>query len=197
MSGVEEIEPARTASWPEERLIQECLKGNQEAWSALIHRYKNLIHSIPLKYGFSREDASDVFQQVCVQMLTGLPEIREPKSLTSWIIKVTSHACFRWTRHEARFRAAGAGQETVDHSGRAGLPDVLTAELEREQMLREALWRVTPRCRELIRMLFYEKPAVPYEQAARQLGLAKGSIGFIRMRCLKRLRQMLEEKNFS
>jgi DNA-directed RNA polymerase specialized sigma24 family protein len=62
--------------------------------------------------------------------------------------------------------------------------------------LREAVARLSPRCRELIRLLFFEIPARPYEEVARHLGLAKGSIGFIRMRCLERLRRLLEEKGF-
>jgi DNA-directed RNA polymerase specialized sigma24 family protein len=45
-------------------------------------------------------------------------------------------------------------------------------------------------------MLFYEKPAVAYEEVARRLNLATGSIGFVRMRCLKQLRRRLIEKGF-
>ena len=43
-------------------------------------------------------------------------------------------------------------------------------------------------------MLFYEQPARPYADIARSLGLAEGSIGFIRGRCLGKLRKLLEEK---
>jgi DNA-directed RNA polymerase specialized sigma24 family protein len=56
---------------------------------------------------------------------------------------------------------------------------------------------VPPRCRELIRMLFFEIPAVSYEEVAKRLGLATGSIGFIRMRCLSRVRKRLEERGFA
>ena len=52
------------------------------------------------------------------------------------------------------------------------------------------------RCRELIDMLFYQNPPLPYEEVARGLGLARGSIGFIRMRCLKQLRGQLKERGF-
>jgi len=37
---------------------------------------------------------------------------------------------------------------------------------------------------------------MPYNDVARRLHLATGSIGFIRGRCLKRLRKLLEEKGF-
>ena len=42
-------------------------------------------------------------------------------------------------------------------------------------------------------MLFYEHPKTPYAEVARRLGLAQGSIGFIRSRCLKRLQRNLED----
>jgi DNA-directed RNA polymerase specialized sigma24 family protein len=45
-------------------------------------------------------------------------------------------------------------------------------------------------------MLFFTTPAVPYEEVAKLLGVAKGSIGFIRMQCLERLRRHLVNKGF-
>jgi DNA-directed RNA polymerase specialized sigma24 family protein len=53
--------------------------------------------------------------------------------------------------------------------------------------------RLTPRCQEMIRMLFFEEPAKPYDEVAQSLGLATGSIGFIRGRCLKQMLRVLEE----
>ena len=35
----------------DEQLIHRCLDGDQQAWAALIDRYKNLIYSIPIKLG--------------------------------------------------------------------------------------------------------------------------------------------------
>jgi hypothetical protein len=45
-------------------------------------------------------------------------------------------------------------------------------------------------------MLFFEQPPLPYAEVARRLGLATGSIGFIRGRCLERLRKLLMESGF-
>ena len=45
-------------------------------------------------------------------------------------------------------------------------------------------------------MLFFETPARPYDEIAKELGLATGSIGFIRGRCLAQLRKQLEKKGF-
>ena len=45
-------------------------------------------------------------------------------------------------------------------------------------------------------LLFHESPPRPYAEVARRQGLATGSVGFIRSRCLKRLEQISEELGF-
>jgi DNA-directed RNA polymerase specialized sigma24 family protein len=48
----------------------------------------------------------------------------------------------------------------------------------------------------MMRLLFWENPPLPYAEVALRLGLATGSIGFIRGRCLDRLQKALEELGF-
>ncbi|MFY9692037.1 MAG: sigma-70 family RNA polymerase sigma factor, partial [Candidatus Acidiferrales bacterium] len=68
---------------------------------------------------------------------------------------------------------------------------------EEEQRIRRVLDDLPPRCRQLMQMLFFEEPPRPYQEVARELGIAPGSIGFIRQRCLDRLRKKLVEAGFS
>jgi signal transduction histidine kinase len=55
----ERAEEKEEIQLPDEQLVRDCLKGRDAAWSALIGRYKNLIFSIPIRYGFSQEDSAD------------------------------------------------------------------------------------------------------------------------------------------
>ena len=57
--------------------------------------------------------------------------------------------------------------------------------------------QVQGRCQEMIRLLFFSDPPLPYNEVAQRLGLATGSIGFIRGRCLKKLQSVLEDMGFS
>ena len=81
-------------------------------------------------------------------------------------------------------------------SADAMVPPDLVAELEQEQLVQEAIAQLPPRCREMIELLFFETPPLPYAEVAERLHLATGSIGFIRGRCLERLRKILEAKGF-
>jgi RNA polymerase sigma factor (sigma-70 family) len=183
-------------TWSDERLVKECLNGNSDAWNGILTKYRKLIYSIPIKYGLSPDEAGDIFQQVCLQLLEALPTLREPKYLASWLIKVAAHGCFQWAGRKRRFQSFDFEARPDEGPVSPEMPDSLIRDFERSRILHEVLIQVPPRCRQLVQMLFFETPAVSYEEAAKRLGLATGSIGFIRMRCLNRLRKSLEERGF-
>ena len=182
--------------WEDAELVEACLQGNQDAWSALVEKYKRLVYSVPFKYRLSQEDAADVFQAVWIDLHAELGRLRETKALRSWLATVAAHKCFRLKGRQRRL----AEEPQEDYEGRlsddrATAPELLE-EVEREQKMREAVKLLPERCQRIVQMLFYQQPPVPYEELAKQLGLAEGSIGFIRGRCLKKLRKTLEEMGF-
>src|SRR5947208_1347941 len=141
--------------WNDTLLVKECLAGSEEAWSLLIDKYKALIYSIPVKYGLSPQEAADVFQATCTELLVRLPELREPRALPKWLMQVAHHECYRLKRQSRR---------VVSRDSDEDLPEP-------------------------------EVPAIA--EVAKELGLAVGSIGFTRQRCIERLRRQLEDLGFS
>ncbi|MFB3815430.1 MAG: RNA polymerase sigma factor [Terriglobales bacterium] len=188
---------AGARSWPDDRLVRECLNGNEDAWHALIQKYKRLIYSIPLKYRASPEDAADIFQAVCLELFSELPNLRKVESLTSWIITVASHKSYHWKKQQRMtdLNLDGVDAQTAEELLPTLAPEVIE-DLERQQMVRDAIAKLPARCAEMVRLLFYEHPPVPYSDVAKRLGLAVGSIGFIRGRCLKRLQKILADMGF-
>ena len=181
----------------DDRLIALCLKGDQQAWADLVHKYKNLIYSIPIKLGMY-DDAADIFQSVCLDLLSDLPHLRQPKALPKWLMQVCYHKCLD-------YRARAKKQVPLDEENSdnlpadqttSALPEEMMAQLQREQTVRVVMSSLPPRCERMVRMLFFETPPRPYEVIAKELGIATGSIGFIRGRCLSRLRKQLEKMGF-
>jgi DNA-directed RNA polymerase specialized sigma24 family protein len=114
-----------------------------------------------------------------------------------WLIRVTARECLRWRRQEHPYGAREDADKALALAEAEGpMPEEMLRQLGDEQMLRDAVRGLAPRCRELIGMLFFEDPPRPYAEVARSLGLAGGSIGFIRGRCLARLRRTLEKAGF-
>ena len=181
--------------WSNARLVEECVRGNEHAWSLLLDRYKNLLYSIPLRYGAPEQDAADIFQAVCLDLFNDLPRIRDPEALQGWLIRVTMHKCYQWRRQQTP-PSEGFEEQDAKMPCDAELAPDLLMELEREQLVRDAITQLPQRCREMIEMLFFQQPPLPYAEVAQRLRLATGSIGFIRGRCLNRLKQILEERGF-
>jgi RNA polymerase sigma factor (sigma-70 family) len=185
--------PEVPRQWTDESLVRECLKGNEQAWCALIDKYKRLIYSIPVKYELSREDANDVFQSVCLDLYSELSQLRKPQALAKWLIQTTLHKCIRCKQQQNRYSDEEISEELIGSGSGA---DTIISEVEDEQLLRDSIASLPARCAQMILMLFFEQPVRPYEQVAKELGLATGSIGFIRGRCLERLKKALLSKGW-
>ena len=103
--------------------------------------------------------------------------------------------CWSWKRQS---------QRTVSRDSDPDLPEpetpavahTLVQQTEEEQRLREAMAMLDSKCRRLVELLFLETPSRPYSEVARELGLAVGSIGSTRQKCIERLRQKMDELGF-
>lgn len=180
----------------DEWLVQGCIQGDPTAWEELIDKYKRLIYSIPIKYGASSADAADVFQSVCIEVMNSLPQLKNVQSLRSWLITVAIRQSYRWKKKQSAHIELDAMEPDVAE-GLASTPPVETLfQLEEEQIVRDVVAKLEPRHRELVQLLFFEQPPLPYAEVARRMGLATGSIGFIRGRCLEKLRKALLEFGF-
>ncbi len=178
-------------SWADPRLVSRCLKGDETAWNALVDKYKNFVYAVILRQGVDGDEAADVFQAVWLDACNDLPKLRRKAAFKSWLVSLAAHKCYHWRQQQQRLRRHDAGVAAQDLEDELAIEPAFAEELERDQLIREAIYALPPRCREMIRLLFFTFPPKPYQEVAERLGLATGSIGFIRRRCLQRLQKTL------
>lgn len=177
-------------------LVAACLAGDKEAWTALLDRYERLIYSVPVRYGLSQSQAADIFQNVCIILLERLEQLRDESRLAGWLVTVTRRECWK----EMRRRDAAGSEEPeqllevqIDSTDSV---EETVAQWESWQAVRDALGHVGERCRELLVRLYFVQPPPSYHEIAAELGIAIGSIGPTRARCLKKLQEVLGERGF-
>jgi RNA polymerase sigma factor (sigma-70 family) len=174
---------------PVARLVAQARDGDKQAWDAIVDRYAPLIWSICRRYQLDRADADDVAQSVWLRLVDQLDVIREPAALPGWIATTTRRECGRVVTAARRRQAFGSGLDAEDipdnHSDEAEA-EVLLA--ERNAALRAAFDALPPPCQRLLALLS-EDPPVPYADISAALGIAVGSIGPSRARCLGRIRR--------
>lgn len=172
-------------------LVRACRKGDAAAWSELLERYGRLIWSVALRSGARNDEAQEVFQRTWVAVVGGIQDLKRPDRLASWIASTARFQTFQLFDESRRRRRgvsldeAGADQTLVDDRTEESI-----ARSQEVAMLHEALDEMDKRCRDLLSLLFFEDPAPDYQEISRRTGLAVGSIGPIRARCLKRLKKL-------
>lgn len=198
----------RTTGWggsqgnvtPTAALVASCLAGDSSAWELLVDRFALLVRSVAVRHGLSAVEVDDVGQEVFLALAQNLHRIEDAEALPAWLITTTRR--FSWRAWQRRRRETPADVEAVEattmHGGPrligAGMPSM--AELLNgwalQELLAVAMQKLTPRCRDLIELLFLDESEPDYSEVSARLGIPKGSIGPTRSRCLEQLRMQLE-----
>ncbi len=166
-------------------LIAACMEGDGLAWETLIGRYANLIYAIPLRFNLSQMAADEIFQQTCVTLLNKLNQLQDQTKLSAWLVTVTRRHCI----HFFRRRTDEQLPDSFEIEGESVEQEIML--WEQRQMVVQAVALLSERCRDLLTRLFLEEPPDSYETVSAEMGIALGSIGATRRRCLDKLRRKL------
>lgn len=163
-----------------------CLEGDEDAWAELWERYGPLVKHAARRAGCDGEECRDVLQRVALIALQNLDRLREPAKLPAWLAGIARFQALETVRK----RRAHAPLNAV-HAVFESDPADLIEQDQRGAALRQAMMQLDPRCRRLIRRLELSHPSASYEEVAADEGLAASSIGPIRRRCLKKLKDLV------
>jgi RNA polymerase sigma factor (sigma-70 family) len=170
-------------------LLQACLAGDQFAWDLLVERYSRLVFSIARKSGLDEDDAADVAQDVFTIVLRRLESLQQADRFSAWLITTTHREAWRF-RKLRRTVPDSLPEDTIDEDPPI---DTLVVDWEHAALTHQALAQLGDQCRDLLDLLFLRDERPRYEAIAGELGISVGSIGPIRARCLKRLKEQLAE----
>lgn len=81
-------------------IISLVLKGNQQAYSVLVERYRNYVFTIVLRYLKSREDAEEVAQDVFVKAYRSLADFKGTAKFSTWLYTITTTTCITFLRRK-------------------------------------------------------------------------------------------------
>lgn len=166
----------------DDEVVAACLAGSERAWDALIDRYGHYIYAVAQRaFGLDPGATAEVFQDVCVRMYDGLRGYSGRGELKAWIRAVTLSAGREYLRQAGRRRDL-----PVDPDLSPGLEAV-------EAMLdvRRALRALGEPCRTTIELHFFED--LTQAEVAKRLSVAPGTVAARLSRCVRRLRDSLQE----
>ncbi|GHD24575.1 RNA polymerase sigma factor [Streptomyces galbus] len=177
-------------------LVQSAVDGDAAAWKALVEGLSPLVWSVVRAHRLSDADGHEVYQTAWFRFAQHLGRIREPDKAGSWLASTTRHECLKVIKSAKRLTPTDDPQ-VLDRVSEDRTPEqsVLdseeaAAQSERVRFLWQEFETLGERCRQLLRVLIASPPP-SYQEVSAALGIAVGSIGPMRQRCLRRLRAKL------
>lgn len=175
------------------RQFEAFRQGDRAALDALVTMATPLLWHTARSQGVSRVGAEDVLQTVWLSLLNNADSVRDPRTIVKWLITCVRREAWRVTQRERA--AVDSVDEDPVHEPPAPadcMPETVALQHSRQECLWSHVQELTPRCRQLLRVIAYaDRP--DYGHIAEALGMPVGSIGPTRGRCLAKLRALLDD----
>ncbi len=173
------------------RLVESVLRGDTEAFSALISRHQSLVAGVAWRYGVRREDIEDVVSEVMIKAYRNLHRYRPDHPFSTWLYRLAANLVLDRARRARKERGRTEMPAQVEDT--APGPREGMESRERVALLRAALSHIDPRYREALFLVYVEGMKV--DEAARVLDLPQGTVKTRLMRGREALRKILVRRH--
>ena len=192
----------------ETQLLARCRRGDAEAWNDLFDRHYAAAGRFVFQLGsdFSREDVEEICQEVFLSVIRNLKSFQGGSQFQTWLFRIAANKArdFREKQHAAK-RGGGVAPVslnaedsetglTLDPPSNAPAPDADLLNVERAELVREALDQVGEPCREIIELRYFGD--LSYDELSRNLDLNPKTVSSRLSKCLDKL-ETIARKIFS
>ncbi len=192
----------------EAQLLARCRRGDADAWDELFDRHYAAAGRFvfQLASDFTREDVDEVCQEVFLSVIRNLNSFHGESQFQTWLFRIAANKArdFREKQHAAK---RGGGQTplslqaedaetglTIDPPSNAPSPDMDLLNVERAELVRDALDQVGEPCREIIELRYFGD--LSYDELSRELKLNPKTVSSRLSKCLDKL-EAIARKIFS
>ena len=82
-------------------LIQRVLKGDENAFTALVEKHRKWIHSLAWREIGDFHAAQEITQDTFIQAYKSLPSLRDPNRFSGWLHVIAKRQCIEWLRRKS------------------------------------------------------------------------------------------------
>ncbi len=181
-------------------LIARCRKGDAAAWDEIFNRHYGAAGRFifQLGYNFTREDAEEITQEVFLTVIRNIHTFQGNCQFQTWLFKIASNKA-RDYRQKQSAAKRGGGQApislhansddpdgwTIDPQSPAPGPDLALLNIERIDLIGQALEELGGPCQEIIELRYFAD--LSYEEISKSLDLNQKTVSSRLSKCLGKL----------
>ena len=182
------------------RLVCRATKdGDQQAYAALMDRYRESIYYMLLKMVNNAEDANDLTIEAFGKAFKNLQLYTPEYAFSTWLFKIATNNCIDFIRKK-KYRAAttsgydAKSQDDLMNEIPSGTldPEEIAIKDQKKELIRDVVEKLSPRYRRLIELRYFEEYS--YEEIASELDLPLGTVKAQLFRARELLFNILKSK---
>ena len=144
----------------ENPLVEMAQRGSLEAYDELVNRFRPAVLLVARQILASPEAAQDVAQEAFLLAFRSLSQLQDPARFAGWLYTITRHRAQRVAARQNQCQTiAMSNPETLclatadEHSS----PLALVLQAERQEAIRALLATLSPECRIVLQLFYYEQ----------------------------------------
>lgn len=178
-----------------ESLVREAAEGDQQAWRELVDQYNAVVWATARAYSGSAADAEDVCQVTWLLLAENMRRLREPAALAGWLVTTARREAIRLAKARQREAPTGLDTAVLERPDQGESPEGAVLRTMTASRVGQAFAQLSVRCQQLLRVVAVA-PDTSYAQVSAALGIARGTVGPKKSRCLAMLRRHMVATGF-
>jgi RNA polymerase sigma-70 factor (ECF subfamily) len=162
---------------PSDDVIGRACAGDEAAWDAIVRFYRRKVFNVAYRFVGIHDEAEDLTQDIFLKVFKSLCTFDRRANFQTWLISVSRNLCIDYYRSRRRERQAidhGVDPADVAPAWSGSNPYTVLEGRDRVSQLREGLQALSPTLRTAV--LLRDLHELSYEEVARQLGVATGTV---------------------
>jgi RNA polymerase sigma factor (sigma-70 family) len=171
-------------------IISQVLKGDINAYSILVDRYKSYVFTLAFRFTRSREDAEELSQDVFVKAYRALADFKGTAKFSTWLYTIVNTTCISFLRKK-KLEMHSLDEERIFVKADSGISEFNANRAEQKSrlgMVNHAIAMLQPSDAEVISLFYQNEQSL--EEISEILGI---EINAAKVR-LHRARIRLKEK---
>ena len=169
-------------------LIRRSLAGDDSAFAALFHQYKNLVFKTAFVMLGSRDEADDLLQEVFLEVHRALSGYQASKgAFSTWLYRITVNDCLSWKR-KRRFLFISFDDYCAESLADLGCTH--EEQTETADQVLKAMSHLSPKLRAVVALRYFRD--LSYAEIATILNIPIGTVKSRLCQALELLRNYLE-----
>jgi len=175
-------------------IIQKVLKGDQQAFSVLVERYRHFVFTIAFRMVSNREEAEELAQDIFVKAYRFLADFNNTSKFSTWLYAIANNTCLSFLRKKQGITVSADEEQMAMLTERSGTAEKASLAAEgrsQKALISAAIQKLPPQDAEIITLFYMAEQSL--DEIGAILGIDTNTVKVRLFRARQKLKTIIEK----